>query len=263
MIEPKTAAVRPRAIVPEQGPTLLEDEVRARLDRGDVGLVVLAGKPGSGLSTALAHLASVFSGEPDLVLIDGPPDQAIALIDRRLVICSAIVNHVPREIWQLAPWNQDDCIEYLLAAHRAQCASVMHRAESGARELEGSPELWRCVLDLLAADDSLSGVRQALRRAVEVRLADRGALETARMSCFASVCNPAVVIKEELFLEWDRRIGGDALRLLRHEPARVLLAADHLTSKLRTGQRKLLSNHFPKTLVDETAAQLCGDEKVL
>ena len=54
----------------------------------------------------------------------------------------------------LTPWSDDDLIEYLLAVHPRQCASVMQRLGKSAREgglLGGVPELWTVVLDELAA----------------------------------------------------------------------------------------------------------------
>ncbi len=66
---------------------------------------------------------------------------------------------------QMQPWADDDFIEYLLARHHQRCTSVMARvlASDGRDELCGSPELWIPVLDCMAANDSATNVRKALR----------------------------------------------------------------------------------------------------
>ena len=52
---------------------------------------------------------------------------------------------------ELAPWCEDDLIEYLLATHPKQCGSVVGRirAASGKSPFLGSPEICRPVLDAL------------------------------------------------------------------------------------------------------------------
>src|SRR5262245_65682318 len=60
MLEPRRAPVRPRVISPVSGETLLlEDEIQALLERGVMGMVWISGGPGSGKTTALAHLLGV------------------------------------------------------------------------------------------------------------------------------------------------------------------------------------------------------------
>ena len=138
MIHPQRAAVRPHVIF--AGATtalLLEDEVLARLDEERWGFVVLKGEPGSGKSTALAHLAHVFADDSRLRLADEPEQAKIRrlakLQDQKLVVCvlpHAELSAENVEVWRLAGWLQDDWIEYLLAKHHDRCASVMRRTHS-------------------------------------------------------------------------------------------------------------------------------------
>src|SRR5581483_8230513 len=172
MIERRPAPVRPRVLLPGASSSLpLDDEIQSRLEAGAWGVIELIGRSGSGKTTALVHLASRFGDEPALALIDRPDaaevEQLLESADRCLVVCaSPAVNISPAvaEIWRLAPWGLDECIEYLLAEHHPQCASVMARLKADRKRLglAGLPELWRVVLDRLAMDESLTDVKSAL-----------------------------------------------------------------------------------------------------
>src|SRR5258708_6152811 len=71
MLEPGRAPVRPRVISPNTGETLLlEDEILSLLERGETGIVWLTGGPGSGKTTALAHLAAVLPASADVKFCD-------------------------------------------------------------------------------------------------------------------------------------------------------------------------------------------------
>ena len=63
MLRPVQAPVRPRIVSPATGESLpLEDEVQVWLDKGGPYCLQIVGGPGSGKSTALAHLADEFHG---------------------------------------------------------------------------------------------------------------------------------------------------------------------------------------------------------
>src|SRR5262249_28104500 len=72
MIQPKRALVRPRVLASADADTeLLEDAVADALAEGVRGIAIV-GAPGSGRTTALAHVASVLAGEPDVRFLDEP-----------------------------------------------------------------------------------------------------------------------------------------------------------------------------------------------
>ena len=139
---------------------------------------------------------------------------------------------------KLAPWGRDEWIEYLLAGDRDLCASVMARLARQEAEqdlLEGIPELWRIVLDRMAADEAIRGPRQALRIELDRRFADR---ESRR--CIEGDCLAALVVRGQSsyrLLECLRRHGPDAalFRLIRHRAIQLLLAADRIADDLSQG----------------------------
>ncbi len=120
---------------------------------------------GEGADSALSHLAYHFAME----VADGrlrlddesfPPhanDAIVTVRTRRDVQCDAVR--------RLAPWCRDDFIEYLLALHPSQCASVMDRLKSSmVRGLfaGGSPSVWQMVLDRMAGDETLDDVERTV-----------------------------------------------------------------------------------------------------
>ncbi len=77
--------------------------------------------------------------EPFLQLADGPDSLAtheleLAAEDRLVIFTAESGVYVPATTvhWRIVPWTQDALIEYLLSAHKAECASVMRRLTSGA-----------------------------------------------------------------------------------------------------------------------------------
>jgi flagellar biosynthesis GTPase FlhF len=71
MLEPRRAPVRPRVISPVTRDTLpLDDEILDLIERRWRGVVWLTGGPGSGKTTALAHLAAVLPSSAKVALRD-------------------------------------------------------------------------------------------------------------------------------------------------------------------------------------------------
>jgi uncharacterized protein YjbI with pentapeptide repeats len=162
-LHPERALVRPRVLVGGSAvPRLLEDEVAELLARGGTASVQLVGAPGSGRTTALAHLAAVFAGDARLALRDADG----AWIHGDLVTITA-AERATRErgaVWTLSGWTDDDVLEYLVAAHRAEAAHAFAawRSETIERHLGRWPGLCRLVLDQLAAGHA-TAVLPALR----------------------------------------------------------------------------------------------------
>ncbi|HEX4129935.1 MAG TPA: pentapeptide repeat-containing protein [Pirellulales bacterium] len=241
---------------------MLEDEVSARIESRAWGLVELTGPSGSGKSTALAHLAHSFFAEPFVVLSDAPQAtdavELLAAVNDRLVIVASLASEIlgeERERWALAAWGSDEWIEYLLACHREQCASVMQRVNAGSRAgvLGGSPALWRPVLDHLAADERQRDIIEALRQELYARLVTVESRDAARAFCFATFHGVSSQIDDVVAL-WDsiNALGRD---LLHHDIVQLLLAAEFVAAVLAIEQSStILRLPLPERLVRETAA---------
>jgi len=120
---------------------------------------------GEGAESALSHLAHHFPMEVadgrlrlDDESFPAHADNAIVTVrTRREAECDAVR--------RLAPWCRDDFIEYLLAVHPSQCASVMQRLRSSIVSglfAGGSPSVWQMVLDRMAGDETLDDVERTV-----------------------------------------------------------------------------------------------------
>ena len=169
MILPSQAIVRPRAVCPETGESLpLEELVESFFAQHQTGAIEIVGGPGSGKTTALAHLAEVLSpGKAVLYLDDAKPKDVASASAIRLVVYTTGRRwpEIPDAVFELSPWGEDDLIEFLLATRPHQCQSVISRIQTSMNRalLGGSPELWRIVLDRMALDTSINGPREVLR----------------------------------------------------------------------------------------------------
>lgn len=276
MIIPLPAAVRPRVVVPQLDESvLLDEEVRERLASARTGLIWLWGLPGSGLSTAIAHLAHAFSGEPSLVLADSPSDtefeDLLSTATRRLVICAsstALPNQRLFEQWRMALWARDEWIEYLLATHRDQCASVMQRVSTDARRhsLAGAAQLWQIALDRLALDDNQEDLQTALTAELHARLSDLRVRALVAEQCFrrSASANQLESFKAWFELVHSGQFSAGIRALVRHEFVQTILAAEFLAERLQAGTGdNLLDSVLSAQLLEYTAELIRGERSTI
>jgi uncharacterized protein YjbI with pentapeptide repeats len=259
MITPRRAPVHPRILSPYSGESLLlEDEVRALVNNATSGSIFITGSAGSGKTTALEHLAFVLAGADSVRFLDQPDyGEVLRAQQKEWVICTSI-EKVPNWL-RLAPWGMDERIEYLLAAHKEQCASVMARlgGPAGPDPLDGNPELWRIVLDQMAADDTLPSARQALDRFLHALLAASPAGRKYQIWALANLLHTPYLAEIELEL---RTAEGDSrFRVLRHHPVQLILGAAQIIQDIQTSQPcEYFGRCFPRDLVRETALAARG-----
>jgi uncharacterized protein YjbI with pentapeptide repeats len=247
MIEPQRAAVRPRVISPETGEELpLEDVVRSFLDAGLHRTIHLQGDADS-TAMALHHLAFIFAGRPEVKFRTSP----VPLV----TLCGPTAGH-RRLKYHLALWGRDDWIEYLLAEHRDRCASVMARLLSSDRPEthDGSPYLWRIVLDRMAADDSLATPREALLRHVYSLVGDPALLPKVQAACIEAVVSPKKAESKSAPSSAQQLSETLPSLLLSHPGLRLLVAADKVAADLAGGADcAYLAGRLPRRLVREAA----------
>jgi uncharacterized protein YjbI with pentapeptide repeats len=243
----------------------LEDEVRQLLESGGKGVVALLGPDGAGKTTALRHLAAVLGFRSDLVLLDEPDLAEIAAAGATGLVVYTAAEAMPsahRAVFHLAPWGPDDWLEYLLAAHRPRCTSVLARVrESDGLLLGVLPERWAVILDRLAADESLPDARRALHRYLAEFLSDTDLLERVRSACLNAAVEPGAELAGTLAQVARPGFGSALVRALRCPAARLLLAAERIAADLHGDAAcDYLAHRLSRDLV-QTAAGLCaGDE---
>jgi hypothetical protein len=164
------APVRPRVVREGSAvPLLLEDEIAELLRAGRGVQVFVRGRAGLGKTTALAHLAAVFAGEPRLRLCDGREveDRSTDTGEDTVTVCTSRTREGDGLRFELQPWTDDDVLEYLLAAHPARVAAAFPRWRAGeGHDLLAWPGLCRRVLDVMAHEVDAAGPWSALLRVV-------------------------------------------------------------------------------------------------
>jgi len=254
-MSPCRAPVTPRVHLGDGQPSLpIEKRIKTMLNKGARGLLNLVGPAGSGKTTGLRHLAAVLDPSDPVVLTEGRLNSRFKESSQtRLVVFTSQQPLDPGGLttFYMSPWSNDDLIEYLLGTHPGRCRSVMGRLTqcSGREKLHGLPELWRVVLDEMAADENVCDIDAALVCFLDRELCDEAARRTAeQLALFA------LALKGEPPRRRSRRdvhIGG----LLRHGHVRMLLAARALGRGLcdATVSAELAAD-LPEDLVRRTAS---------
>lgn len=262
-----SSLVRPRVTSPLTGESLLlEDLLEPHLQRGDAGAICVLGGPGTGKSFALRSLAARIPKGSIVELLDGPSrERVLELCDRMLVVYTA---EAPLELehratWALARWGEDEALEYVLAAHKDRCASVMKRIRAAGDDLPATPDLWAICIDRMAEDESIAGWEAALRRHLDRRVPLRFRRK-ARRICWRRVVWPEARGPDEVTL-WGhsgllgfllgRGLAPEDIRLLRHPDVRMLLAAERLAGMDEAGLFHVgLAARLPLELIRKAAA---------
>jgi uncharacterized protein YjbI with pentapeptide repeats len=253
MREAARAPVKPRILSSATKAALpLEDEVQALLEQRSQVLVALEGEPGGGKSTALAHLAAVFPQVSRLRLIDvgeGRVDLEYHPDDVIIFVGTSLPIGLPDKRLLLAPWQRDELIEYLLARHPQQTASVIGRiSKRDFWEFGGSPAIWRIILDEMALDETLNGPAAALSRNLRGRIPSDEQWEQFGADCLATDADTCAAQDE-------------VLRLLSHRPLRRLMAAEYVATQLKECRLAFrLPAVMSRPLVRAVARCLAGSE---
>ncbi len=256
-VSPCRALVRPRVISQITGDAvLLEDEIADLLQTQKRHVVALWGPRCSGKTTALRHLAAVLSDDRLLLLDDDPGSSQVWTVRHRVLVFVLHGNYKPDVVLNMAPWIDDDVLEYLLAVSPARTASVMGRWRNTSDQdlVEGCPELVRVVLDRMIANDSIHSVRMALHDVFRQFLADDDLLRRGGMFSLATLQG-----LEKDATRFAARLKSclppKFLRLLNPEGPRRVLAALHITRSVITEQR-VLHSVLSNALIHECAAAL-------
>jgi uncharacterized protein YjbI with pentapeptide repeats len=259
MIVPQTALVRPRIVSPISGEILPLDEVVADELAAGSRIIQFSGGPGSGKTTALAHLAATLPAADDLVFLDNATTTDVTThTSRRRVICANRLRNrqtVPDIVpLTLAPWTDDELIEYLRAVAPDRCASVMQRwaALADRADMAGNPALVRAVADKLLADEALTSLRVALQRILVDFLRDQEERRISAVFCLAILLRDES--NQKRYLDQIARGPEDfeRLRFLRHPLVQSLLAGEHTAGLLLKGEKcPFLAQPLPRALVLE------------
>jgi uncharacterized protein YjbI with pentapeptide repeats len=229
----------------------------------------------------LRHLESVLPPWAEVKLLDEPELDALVTLANRLVVYTTTRSAHPgvRAVYRLALWTRDDRIEYLLKAHWSRCASVMSRLKKSGDEgfLGGIPELWTVVLDRMASDERIGDVRTALWQELNQRMNHAALRHRVGALCLTGICENRVAELGEVWAAEQPEAGIETnrlngtleedkvlMRLLRHPPVQLLLAAESLTMDLIVGRtRDFLAHPLPRGLVYEAGRLMARSPRAI
>jgi uncharacterized protein YjbI with pentapeptide repeats len=213
----------------------------------------------------LCHLAAVLpQGAPVSFWDDAPAGEPSQIDPERLVVYGGQSLHPqsPLAVFPLSFWEDDEAIEYLLAVHKDHCASVMARLHTAPDKdlLNGTPELWRIVVDQMAVDGSIREIRTAFESYFNTRAPDPQLQHLIRAFALATIAGPAEMKAEVMTALRDRGCPEEVIRTLRHETVRVLLASQQIAADLHSGAScDYLAVRLPLNVVRMAGAAVGSD----
>jgi uncharacterized protein YjbI with pentapeptide repeats len=254
---PAPAIMRPRVRVAGSAePRLLEEAIAELADEQGCGIVRLTGRRGSGKSTALAHLAAIFSGDPRFRFLDEPTDKELDDAPGGGIRVVATPWYGGRDLeLALQPWGIDELIEYLLATHYPCCGLVIERLGVAARQ-SWLPRIATIVLDRFAADISLGSPSEALMQHLDEQWTAPKQRQAAAQFSLAALAGGAARIVSAT-AELKRSEIPDRCRdLIALEMVQLSLAAERLQGMISRGDFSELGSQLPQTLV-RLVGELC------
>jgi uncharacterized protein YjbI with pentapeptide repeats len=260
MIEPVRAAVRPRVISPETGDAvLLEDEVADWLKSRSRRLGIVGG-PGSGKTTARQHLAAVFGPVEGVQWLDDPDAVDFVTLGRTVYVRTSPLGEPECALLTLAPWSDDELLEYCLKRYPEKCSSILRRCQGmpDRDRLEGVPALWAIVLEALATDEAVSDWRRIFADRLSSVLPDT-LTRPARAYCLGVSLDYKDTAERALRTLSRAGWNLDRLPWLGHRAVQMSFAAIEVLARLEeNGHIFFLSKKWPTELLDETANVLSG-----
>lgn len=272
MTQTYSAVVRPRVMASDGETRLLDDIVEEQLRKGRSQHIVIQGARGSGKSFAIQYIAERFATEVNsgmirLMDVASVRDKAKEATDSNaqnvplLTLIAARAHDCPNAtVYQLAAWDQDDVIEYVLHRFPEQSALLLNRTKDGAF-LEGLPELWVLVLEELAANRLLPCVESAVWAILHEVFCTGTALTDAGQMAWDDFQSGK--LSEHDSVETDSPKSSQD-RLTKLYPVQCLLAAEYFCSKLRTrGGTSILNVPIPEDLLPIIARRLRNNASVI
>lgn len=231
------------------------------------GTILLCGNHGSGKTTALEHLAAHLWSQRNVWFVDDADFSSVQQWnDDRWTIFAAkypITTSLPTIRLELAPWTEDEAIEYLLAIAKDKCGSVMGRLQSAndADFLDGSPALWRLVLDEMIRDDALRSAHAALRSWQNIQFPQRKHLTVGEFCMQLASSDKSASESADLIAALLGQSSEPMRAVLQHRSLWLLTAADFVAAKLSDENNcSCLAQHLDRDLVDEIALAIAGND---
>ncbi len=247
------SVVQPRVNSPiTREPMLLVDEISGLLLAGEPLTITIVG---DGKTTAVEFLQQHFREESNLRLFDcsevNEGNQVLVFGGGREVLL------------RLCCWQSEDFIEYLLATSPSSCSSVMQRLRGQQLSFgEGSPFIWRPLLDAMVGDESLVEIEQTSRFVVKQLMARTIGTGSKNASnarwLMAQIVDTYLKFGQREMIEAARRLGGtsELIQVLRVRVVVDLIAADRVAERLKENDASALRIRTNIALLRRVAEQI-------
>jgi uncharacterized protein YjbI with pentapeptide repeats len=264
IVSPAFATVRPRVLMTRTGESHLLDDIVAEIaDEYGSGFVRLCGQPGSGKSTAIAHLAAVFSYNENLNFLDDPTESQIAACPSHRLTIATMPSGGGRNLeLTLQPWGIDELIEYLLAVHHDACSSVIERLGSAAR-YRWLPAVAVIVLERFAADESLTNPVDALIHYIDELLPFPKQRLAAAQFSLAMLQGGSTPITDATAKLTAAKVPSEVKSLLRHEMVQLPVAAERIRTMISNGYFGDLERRLPRKLIKLVGRRVADTPKTI
>ncbi len=265
------SVVRPRVMGPDGESRLLDHILQEHLRAKRVHRIVICGPRGAGKSFALRYVAERFSSEVTAGLIrlldvrdvrsaDGALKSAVADSGMITVIVARTQECPDATVYQMAAWDRDDVIEYVLQRFPDQSVSLLNRTADGAF-LEGLPELWVLVLEELAANKSLDSAEAAMWEILNRLMRRCGEATDIGKKTWEDLGNDKVKEQASSVLDPATLPLG---RLQELHPVQCMLAAEYFCSQLQTRSgMEILSRPIPEDVLPIIARRLRNNKRII
>jgi uncharacterized protein YjbI with pentapeptide repeats/energy-coupling factor transporter ATP-binding protein EcfA2 len=261
---PAFADVRPRVIVKGTREAQLLDEVLPEIvEDFPAGLVIaITGPAGSGKSTALAHAAAVLAHRDDVLFLDEPSSEDMESRRKDAMVVATMPRTGLGIEMALEPWRQDELIEYLLARHHDECASVIRRLGPAANWM-WAPQLACVVLERFAANKDLNDPNKALLQYVDEWLANLTLRAAVEQVCVTLMSSAEVEFQAAVATLMQTACPTAVRKLLAHDRIRLPLAARRLIDRISRGVFDELQLPLPYALIDRVGTMCREKEQAL
>ena len=246
---------------------MLEDAVVSLLAASMDQVVELFAEHASDAQMALQHLAALPFADQLHLTTDWSSLRSHSDSTGQLTVLAHSNRDLLQEsTWQIAPWTDDDLIEFLLSKYPEKCSAVMAqiRSDPGRDLLNGSPSLSTLVVEKIVKSNKPSDIRSALRQVIIEKTGERTTLESAQDFSARRFLGTDQLFRAKPRDIERRLVEKSLIGLLSHRSIQLLLTADRLKFALNAqGKRYFPTKHLSMDLIDETALAIKDDQKAI
>lgn len=210
---------------------------------------------GCGRKTALQFLNQSGDGLSASILSDSSVFQSVS----KNVDISILPNCAADIELQLAAWETDELIEYMLANHAERCNEVMQHVLKDNLPLGGSPAVWQPILELMAKSQTAISPIEAALQLFDASSPNEKPKHTSNLLDAMISLGPAGFFHQR---ELVVKLSKLCAILLRINETRDEILARRIAERLRRRDRKALQAWMTGNLLSQIAKHVADEPRV-